>query len=290
MEYIREQIMTEGYLLEMEIAATLRRRRYDVHKSAYYFDADENIGRELDMLADPDLLQLPPVLVDRDDFWHISPRLLVECKKTRAYYSVFYRSEPVVGHFDIGHSIDVTTARLGYGESACYQILAGAGNLHYLRSGLHMVSEHQQIPCKDQSGKSKAKNLIFDSIMKIVKYMNYEFLRLRPFFREKSARKDIVFFFPVIVFDGELYEVSYKRNLSIEPVRRLIYETNYSSNLTTGLVPSYIDIVRKDAIESCLDDIERDVRRLNEYMEKPDVQTQLDGMVSYQHRRRAGVH
>ena len=190
------------------------------------------------------------------------------------YKWVFFRSEPVGAWFDIGHSIDALTEKLGYLDSACGQILRNSF-LHYYREDMIFVGAYQQVRLGKGKGEKDGKDAILDAISKTIKFMNYRFQKLRVFFAEDPSRRDILFYFPLIVFDGELYEASFGKTLESKESRHLVYETRYISSLTKSLVPLYIEIVRKDFLEDMLSIIEKDVCHVDEYLRKPESQEKL---------------
>lgn len=264
----------------MEIASILRKRGYDVSSGVYFFDNDERKAREFDIEA-----VLPEKIIpsefDIDKLWFFNPFVLIECKKSTTYSWVFFRSEPINIWFDIGHSIDVLTEKLGYLKSACGQVLAsGAISLHHHKEQAVFVSAYQQIRLekKDKSERD-GKDAILDSVSKIIKFMNYRFQNLKGFFATDTSRRDMVFYFPLIVFDGQLYEASFGKTLELKESRHLVYETRYLSSLIKSLVPLYIDIVRKDAIEEILSIIEKEAYDINEYLKKPESQEQLSAIL-----------
>lgn len=277
-EFIKGQILKSGFPLQMEISSILRKRNYDVTNGVYFFDNDGKKARELDIEAIPSLDAILDSQLDNEK-WFFSPFVLIECKKSDAYSWVFFRSEPVNLFYDIGHSIDILTEKLGYSKSICFEVLSHLG-LHYYRERAIFTSAYQQISLgKKAKDYKKGKDAILDAFSKIIKFMNYRFQHLAGFFVTDSSRRDIVFHFPLIVFEGELYEASFGKTLELKESRHLVYETRYLSSLTKSLVPLYIDIVRKDAIEEVSSIIEKEVYDINEYLKKPESQKQLSAIL-----------
>lgn len=263
----------------MEVSSVLRKRGYEVTNGVYFFDNDKKKAREFDIEAVLPYDANLPSEFDAEKFWFFNPNVLVECKKSAVYSWVFFRSEPVGAWYDIGHSIDILTEKLGYLKSACGQVLS-KGFLHYYEEDTIFVSAYQQIKLKKKAKNERdGKDAIFDAISKIIKFMDYRFQSLKEFFATDSTRRDIIFYFPLIVFDGELYESSFGKTLKLKESRHLVYETRYLSSLTKSLVPLYIDIVRKDAIEEILSIIEKEVYDINECLKKPESQKQLSAIL-----------
>jgi hypothetical protein len=277
LDFIKKELLKSGFPLEMEVSSILRKRNYEVFKSVYFFDDDEQKAREFDIQASLPLYEDSSSASEiNDDNWYFNPFVIIECKKSVVYSWVFFRSEPVASWFDIGHSIDVLTEKVGYLKSACGQLLTKGFLPHYRNDEANIVSEHQQVKLKKKQKKENlGKDSIFDAISKIIKFMNYNFQTLNKFYRTDPTRNDIFFFFPMIVFDGPLYTVSYEKALEVKASKHVIYETSYFSTLTKSLVPAYIDIVRKDAFEEMLSIIEKEAIDCRNYLQTPEAQEQL---------------
>lgn len=275
-EAIKKQILKSGFPLQMEISSILRKRGYETSNGVYFFDQDEKKAREFDIEAVlPDDAIFPPEF-DIENSWFFHPLVLIECKKSNVYSWIFFRSEPIGSWFDIGHSIDVLTEELGYLKSACGRVLSNTGFLHYYKDSMIVVSAYQQVKLgKRDRNERNGKDAILDATSKVTKFMNYRFQNLKTFFKTDSTRRDILFYFPLIVFDGELYETSFGKTLKVKETQHVVYETRYLSSLTKSLVPLYIDIVRKDALEEILHIIEKEVYHVNEFLRKSTIQKQL---------------
>jgi len=279
-EAIKKQILKSGFPLQMEISAILRKRDYEVSNGIYFFDQDEKKAREFDIEAVLPHDTIFPSEFDTENSWFFHPLVLIECKKSDVYNWIFFRSEPIGSWFDIGHSIDILTEKLGYLKSACGQVLSTTGLLHYSKDSVNVVSAYQQVKLgKKDRNERNGKDAILDATSKITKFMNYMFQNLKTFFRTDSTRRDILFYFPLIVFDGELYEASFGKTLKVKETRHVLYETKYLSSLTESLVPLYIDIIRKDAVEELLHIIEKEAYHINEFLRKSKIQKQLSGLI-----------
>ena len=274
-EEIKQAILRGGFPFQMEISYILSKRGYDVSNSLYFFDRDENKAREFDIETFMDCQKAgSDKLVDVDS-WYFNPALLIECKKSENFSWVFFDSKPIGAWYDIGHSIDVLTTK-GYASSLCTRLLTNDFVKHY-RTFKHVASCRQQIK-KDV--KVSRTDEFFDALIKTIKFMNYEFENLRGFYEVEPIRKDIIFFFPIVVFSGDLYFASFESELKISETPHIIYETRYLSSLTGKLVPLYVDVVRKDAFAKLVSLIEKEVVEINEYMSKPEIQADFTAISS----------
>lgn len=281
-DFIKSEILRSGFPLEMEISSILRRQTHEAYAGMYFFDFDEKKSREFDVVAHLSCDKLESAMINKD-LWYFSPSLLIECKKSAVYNWVFFRSEPISGWYDIGQSIDVSTEQCGYENSICTEILKDGFLVHYLNGKTPIVTAYKTVKVgkKEKSRgnnqrESEGKDAILDAVSKIIKYMNYQFIHLREFFSEAyPLRKDILFFFPMIVFDGDLYEASFENKLEIKESAHLIFETRYFSNLTKDLVPLYIDVIKKEKFREVLALIEKESKNTNRYLKKTAVQKRI---------------
>lgn len=279
-EFIKKQILKSGFPLQMEISAILRKRNYEVYNGVYFFDYDEKKAREFDIEAMVPFDFGSIFKLHKDNPWYFSPCVSIECKKSAVYSWVFFRSEPIAGWLDIGHSIDVLTEKLGYLNSACGQLFKTGPLPHYSNKNMVIVGAYQQVKLKKKAkNHNDGKDAILDSISKVIKFLNYQFRSLKASFSLDSTRRDIIFYFPLVVFDGELYEASFGETLELKESRHLVYEMRYLSSLTKSMVPLYIDIVRKDAVEEMLSIIEKEAYDINEYLKKPESQKLLSAIL-----------
>jgi hypothetical protein len=275
-EIIRQAILRSGFPLQMEISAILSKRDYEVFNSAYFFDPDEKKTREFDIEA-----FLSPTKYGADELiekgeWYLNPSVLIECKKSDECDWVFFDSKPIEGHLDIGHSLDVLTKEKGYMNSVCGHLMTEGFSTHFTSSD-YVTGAYQQV--RANGSIERKKNEILDALSKITKFINYEFEKLSKFFAKDSGRNDVIFFYPIVVFAGDLYFASFKNTLEIEKVPYLIYETKYLSTLTGDLVPLYVDIVEKDALPELLSIIEKEINDLHRYLSKSEIQEKLNSLI-----------
>lgn len=279
---IKEALLRSGYPLEIEISSILRKREYEVTPKSPFFDKDEQKTRELDIMAHVGKRSLFDRKTMEQSGWYLNPFLTIECKKSMVYSWVFFRSDPPAMTFDIGHSIDILTEKRGHYDSMCGEMLKNCASelLHYYSK--HIVGSYEQVKL---GGRDKGKDMILDAISKTTKFIDYTMNRLKRFFTFESIRKDIIFFFPLIVFDGELYEASFGKTLELKEAKHLIYETRYFPTLTRSLSPMYIDIVRKDYLDKALSLIENDISRINNYLADPKSQNELSKILEKNMKR-----
>lgn len=241
---IREALQKTGFPLELEVSAILAKRKYDVWGSQF-FERDGKII-EIDMEA---IMPIQPLGSMKR--WHLNPSVAIECKMSRKYSWVFHKSDTSVGHCAISHGLDALALKHKNFQHLC-QVL----DLHY--SGGDVASTFAVVDPKTQ--KLSTRDEIFDAVNKLREFVNYRSLQLLPHFA--SQRRDIIFYFPMVVFDGMLYEGGMGTGrLSVTPINSIVLETRTASCVTGRLDPMYIDVVTRNQFVRHLSMIEEETRK-----------------------------
>jgi hypothetical protein len=257
--HISRVLQRTGFPLELEISAILTKRRYEIYGNQFF--EDNGKVREVDMEAGIPLG--PPRSVQR---WHFNPNVVIECKMSQKHVWVFHRNHTVVGHGDISHGIDAIALK-----RKDFDHLAEVLDLHYTNHDV--ASTFAIIDPKDES--LGERDEIFDASSKLCKFVNYRSNGLRKFF--DNERRDIVFYFPIIVFDGRMYEADFTpEGLSLKPIESMVMETRTISAVIGRLAPMYIDVVTKAQFEKHLAMIEAEVRVVAKKLSHKKTQVQLN--------------
>lgn len=263
--------MKSGFPLQMQIGAQLKENGYDVINSPLFFDSDEKKTRELDI----ECSLWSPKKETQEPEWYLNPFILIECKKSEKYNWVFYDSDPVNAELSVGNYMDYLLIKNGhsYSNSALEKIPFRETLIRHCITSENVSSAYQQIRT---DGHEVGKNEILDAISKLIKYMNYHFSNLIPFFKEAyGLRTDILFYYPTVVFDGSLYFASFDGSLNLEPVKHIVYETRYLSVLTGDLVPLYIDVIKRDSFKDFLNVLKKEIAEFDNGLRKPAIQKEL---------------
>jgi hypothetical protein len=234
-----------------------------------FFDYDEKKTREIDIES-----CLYPQDKPYSPRWSLNPFIVIECKKSEKYNWIFYDSDPVNAELSVGNYIDFLRVKGGDRKSLLEQLPFRHTLIDHCINAQYVSGAYQQIRI---DGNECGKNEILDAVSKVIKYMNYQFERLKPFFGDQyDVRDDILFYYPTIVFEGNLYFASFDGKLNLEPVDHIVFETRYLSTLTGNLVPLYIDVVRHDAFEEFLKVIIKEIATFEQQIGDPIIQRELD--------------
>jgi hypothetical protein len=269
---IEKALMTTGFPLELKVAEILRRREYEIYGNQF-FEIDDKI-KEIDMEA-----WIPVKIPDSYRIWCLNPEIVIECKMSKKYSWVFHRSHTVVGHSDLAQGIDAITLKHGHGHGLLGDILSFE---HYYES--HVAGTFAVLDV--ERGRLSERDEVFDSTSKLSQFVNYRVENLMRYFGHD--RRDILFFFPVLVFDGMIYEADYDGGeLSILPIDSIVLEARTISPITGRLAPMYVDIVTSGHFENHLGIIEREIKLASRHLNKDAVQASLNNYLSPKMRQRS---
>jgi len=271
---LKKTLMTTGFPLELQVAEVLRRRKYEIYGNQF-FEIDNTI-KEIDMEA-----WVPVKVPDSSDIWCLNPEVVVECKMSKKYSWVFHVSHTVIAHSDLAQGINAFSVKPGYGHG-----LPGSVDIlhfdHYYES--HVASTFAVL---DPERERRAeRDEVFTSTSKLSQFVNYRVKNLMEFFDDD--RRDIMFFFPMLVFDGMIYEADYKdRQLSISPIDSIVLETRTISPITGRLSPMYVDVVTSSHFERQLAIIEGEVKAASRRLTKDTMQAMITNYLSPRKKKRS---
>lgn len=213
-DHLIQQVKKSGYPLEIEISNILESRHYVVFNSEYYFDEEIQQGRDIDVYAlplDPDPLN------DEILPFRLRLELAIECKKSEPYAWVFY-TRPRIPMNSIYMTGQLTTSfpKLGEfsGDSSGWLLESKCLKLHY--DGFERIAvaydELKKGKANEKAGSHR--NEIFEATNQLTKFVNYlnhrTEKRISESPEERPKREMIMILFPIVVFDGDMFEVFFK--------------------------------------------------------------------------------
>ena len=234
-ERIAELVKKGGFETELKVASTLSAAGWRVDQSVYYIDKDEMIGRELDAYS-------YVVLEDTDNNpqVHCAVSLCIEVKKTSEPF-IFFSSERKdfeggagYGMFHWRHNVDSNV--LSYKDIEREKPLRAPKRIARSYSGL-----------KDGKGQ-QIKSAILSAVKAAIHYTE------ECNERWAEGSRDICFFVPVVVVDGDLYECFFEKgspDLKIEQVQSIVYLQNYMSP-NYGQIRNKVYIYNQEAFKNSL--------------------------------------
>jgi hypothetical protein len=275
-KHLIKQIKRSGYPLEIETSEILESRHFVVFNSEYYFDEEAQKGRDLDIYALP--LE-PDPLNDAILPFRLRFELAIECKKSDAYAWVFYtRPRLPMSSVYVGGQLTTTfPKRKKWSEdSADWFFDRECLKLHYDRFDRIAIAYDELKKDKANEKAGSHRNEIFEATNQLVKFVNYLNHRTGKLVSELPAetpyREVIMILFPVIVFDGDMFEVFFKGN---EPMlwktKHILLSTHRYCPYCKESKSFTIDIVHRSYIEEFTDLLITYFVKMNEiFLEKRD--------------------
>jgi len=260
-EHLEKEIEKTGYPVEMEISTLLDEGNWIVLWNDYYFDYDQNVAREIDIRATP--LKPQKEAKQEKDIFSCYPFLAIECKKSESYAWVFFKRKLKLGRFGFeGQYLDYINA--WNIEERFYPVyLTLLGKLHYYRSK-EFSRAYKQI--KLQKDRASSKDEIFEAINQLLKYVSYEIENYIDVYKNGLMKiMSNVFFLPIIVFDGKLYEsVLEDKRLSLKRSNHTTVLSFYRSRYAPHRFPFFIDVVQRNYFPKFLRLIEKEIVLITE--------------------------
>ncbi len=249
---IREYILKSGFPLEIEIGKILRKNGWIVGNQWPYIDKESGKIRSADVFAMKMRLQPPKFGVT----------LLVECKKGLKHDWVFHTQEKEKEFFPfLGVFVDFLKKFEGIPLN--YELAYQSENetVDSKLSGIHLLDNSIKIGVFNIIPSAKDKDDFYIATNQVIS-------ALRARGKRKGVKSEITF--PVIVFDGEIFEF-YKENdeTKILPTNHLQFMSFEKSEL--GTLPCLIDVVRKTYFSEFLQLIERDFYILTQLVKSKGV-------------------
>jgi hypothetical protein len=213
-DHLVQQVKKSGYPLEIEISNILDGKDYVVFNSEYYFDEEIQQGRDIDVYAVP--LETDP-LDEKISPFVLRLELAIECKKSEPYAWVFYTRPRLPVNFIYMEGQLTTTfpkRKRFSGDSSQWLLENECLKLHYDRFDRIAVAYDELKKDKANEKAGSHRNEIFEATNQLIKFVNYLNHRTEKNLSELPENRPkmeiIMILFPIIVFDGDMYEVFFK--------------------------------------------------------------------------------
>ena len=246
-DYLIERIKKSGYPLEIELSNLLDIERYVVFNTRYYFDEDEKQGRDIDIYAMP--LESHP-LEEKLAPFNVRTELVIECKKSDTHAWIFYTrpSIPVSYVYMSGQYItSVPELSRFSSESFHWQLKQRVLFTPHSRFERIAVAYEEIKKAKAGKGGSSRKE-IFEAVSQLVKFTCYELHQIHRRISQiaRSDLEHIIVLFPVVVFDGDMFEVRFDSGEPRpEKKNHILLATQYRCPYRQEVVRFAVDIVHR---------------------------------------------
>jgi len=265
-DYLMERIKESGYPLEIEVSNILD-PDYIVFNTSYYFDEEFQQDRDVDIYAIP--TENTEVFTDEELAKKMAPFFLgtevaIECKKSTTHCWVFFTRpflKPSNLHISGQYLDKFSNTPVASGvEALLFDRLYCSENvrLHYDQFEEASIA-YDEIK---KQGRSKSRNDIFEGLNQLVKFVCYE--RGPPQKPDISeADFQIMMYFPLIVFDGDMYKVKLEsEEPKLEKATHILIRKDYRSPYTKRPERFLIDIVHRSYLLEFLKQLDSDFRNM----------------------------
>ena len=275
-EHLIQQIRMSGYPLEIEISNILDKRKYVVFNTQYYFDEEAQKGRAIDIYAlplDPDPYN------DKILPFRLRTELMIECKKSESYAWVFYTRPrlPMTSIYTRGQLTTWLPKRKQFSaDSSEWFFESQCLKLHYDSFNRIAVAYDELKKAKSSTKKDSHRREIFEAINQLVKFVNYlnhkTETRISELPEGSPHRELIMILFPVIVFDGDMFEVVFNhKEPKLKKTNHILLSTHRHCPYCKESKSFTIDIVHRSYFEEFTDLLKTHFVKLNTiFLEKRD--------------------
>jgi hypothetical protein len=254
-DYLFEKVKKSGYPLEIETSNSLENEKFVVFNTQYYFDEEARQGRDIDIYAlplEPDPLddKLLPFVLTTD--------VSIECKKSETHAWVFYTRPriPMSSIYMEGqYRATVPKPQRFSTDSFEWFLQQECLMLHYdkferIAIAYEEIKERKLDKGPGIEGKNgSSRREIFEAINQLVKFTCYEIHQTHTRTTELSSasnREFITILFPVIVFDGDLFEVFFDSGEpKLQRKNHVLLATNYRCPYCREVESFAVDIVHR---------------------------------------------
>ena len=269
MERIIRDIKKSGFPLEIKTSSILEADGWAVHNQEGYLDADENKWRTIDIMAHKSI-EIP----DSSAYSRLHISLIIECKKSNKPWVFYVREKEGTRTF-------APLMACGLVKQASKPWLhplhmeKWVDFLHYYSPYFKTIAVIPYEPFKDRK-----RSDIFEATNQLIKALHYDMERTHDFFAREEAReslrtieslpkrehpsvKMLCLFYPIIVFDGKLYKLTYDdEKTKLFPSEYIQYLISYRSPRISDLF--VMDIFNQSFAEKYLKLINNEITLLKE--------------------------
>lgn len=248
-DYLIEKVKKSGYPLEIEVSNALENERFVIFNTQYYYDEEAHQGRDIDIYALP--LE-PDPYDDKLLPFRLRTDVAIECKKSETHAWVFYtRPRIPMSSIYMGGQLRTTIPTLKEFSIESFNWFLEQKCLIFHYDGFERIAiAYEEIKKKKMSaetGKGSSRREIFEAINQLVKftcYENHQTSNRIAEMSEISSREFITIFFPIVVFDGDMFEVFFEYGEpKLEKRNHILLATHYRCPYCREAESFTIDIV-----------------------------------------------
>jgi len=259
-DHLVSELLKTGYPFEIEICGLLD-RDWLVFNNDPYLDEDEGKTREIDILAMHNS-EADQYLIEPKSPFFMATDLAVECKKTDTHAWIFFtRQKATPPGFGSGQTLDFLEV-FSKGKKNFFEP-SDLPKLHY--DSFNRIA-HTYTEVKLQ-GEASQKSEIFEASNQLTKYAAYFMHDWNERISNDVSRRDIIFLFVAIAFEGKLYEAIVERGaLSLHSRDNILLAVARRSKVKEGFSYYLIDVVTKNHFHKYLEALNKDIEKLRDFV------------------------
>ena len=240
---IQADLKKSGFPLEIVVSSILAKKGWTVRNQAYYTDQTENKGRTVDIMSHK--AEFGTI----GDYDRINLTLIIECKKSNKPW-LFYTNKMNTEEKDLNTIATIKQFSNPYILNNNRFVSWLTKSCHYSSKFLEDFGFNYYEPFKE--GKGIDILTAFHQVSKSLDFMMRQSEEFAQIYSKRAGFKPLFIWYPIIVFDGHLYEYKIEGE-ECQLVRRqnftyhLCQEKNY-----------FVDIVEKEYFPIFLEKIDQE--------------------------------
>lgn len=258
-EFIRDELKKKGYPLENYVQSLLVKKEWHVQPNAYFLDKDTGKGRELDIKAIYEGFE--------SDSWSaFAATLLIQCRRLPGNAWIFFSTPATISR---------SISKYGLADFLkCSDLgIFDTKETHFDKSEVLTTNYCEIIIDKEKS--NKRDDNIWECVMTLIKatsqemewpladsrlYLEHDLGSYEAF--AESPFEVVWFSYPLIVFEGEIYEAKFlHEEIALKKRKYVQLSVDYISGRYKG--EFCIDIITKERFADYLRDMYEDLTLFN---------------------------
>jgi len=282
---MRDTILRSGYLLERRVATELDKTGYKAVTNRGFIDPETNKSREYDVYAFKDI----PVFATGSH--GIFPTLICECKNNPQPIVFFVKEKETFEPLKEEVRVSGMPSRIWqHDKYISVQEFAEVENFHhYCRPEVPVASQYCSFQMKKDRSQSSwmahhTEELrdTFTSVFKALEFeINEDFKLWRMEEKLKKEFIDLSFYYPVAIFQGDIYAAHIEDELNLEKRQHIQLNLEFFSFYENDIISYHMDVICEDYLQSYLKMIDSEMLRIKNVLQrqKQKVQLSIDKIV-----------
>ena len=276
---MRDAVLKSGYLLERRVATFLRKEGYKAVANRGFMDQETTRSREYDVYA------YKGIEVCETGSYGIFPTLVCECKNNTQPIVFIVQEEhfePLTDEVRVSGIPSKIWKRNRY--VSVQEFTKVASSHHYCRPEAPIATQYCTFETKKGTSNWMAYHTeeLHDTFRTLTKALEQEIdddfrNMVQWFVPEEMATEfvDLSFYYPVVVFQGDVYAASIRENglpeedkLELKKYDHIQYNPEFFSFYDNEVISYHIDVVTERYLPSYLKLIDREMQAIKQIMEQ----------------------